>query len=56
MSDALSMEGCIRLCEAVLGWRNSPYNENLCSCEKHRELVALWDKTQETPPQRGWHS
>ena len=38
------------------GWRNSPYNENLCSCEQHRELVALWDKTQETPPQRGWHS
>ena len=38
------------------GWRNSPYNESLCSCEKHRELVALWDKMQEAPPQRGWHA
>lgn len=38
------------------GWRNSPYNENLCSCEKHRELVALWEKTREPAKQRGWRS
>lgn len=38
------------------GWRNSPYNENFCACEKHRELTALWSgSTQDEHPRR-WRS
>lgn len=38
------------------GWRNSPYNENFCACEKHRELTALWEKNAQDEPKRGWRS